>query len=273
MTASDAQLPPELEKYIFELAADSSFHGIPSLLLVARRVHVWIEPYLYRVVRVNVSKTSTAMIRQLLTKPPEFISNAVRHLALEHKAREADKLLTLCKNLIDLSPSSLYNTPDLLPTLSEVRPQQLSLLLGGLFEPSQIDLSHPAFTSLTHLDVCDHSDESLAQICHQIPSLSALTHICLYYGVSRDLALTTLERCPRLKVLMIMWLPEDWETYEEEREPREYDVRFVIGLYDDYWEDWEVNARGGDNGFWIRGENFVERKRRGEIEATRYWLT
>jgi hypothetical protein len=40
-TMKHAILPPELERYIFEMSALSSWRSIPSYLLVARRVHIW----------------------------------------------------------------------------------------------------------------------------------------------------------------------------------------------------------------------------------------
>ncbi|TFK64263.1 hypothetical protein BDN72DRAFT_277948 [Pluteus cervinus] len=41
------RLPPELECLIFQLAAHARKWGIPKLMLVARRVHIWTEPILY----------------------------------------------------------------------------------------------------------------------------------------------------------------------------------------------------------------------------------
>ncbi|KAF8647849.1 hypothetical protein AX16_006517 [Volvariella volvacea WC 439] len=42
--------PPEIEREIFELAAMSNLRYAPTLVRVARRVRVWIEPMLYRVI-------------------------------------------------------------------------------------------------------------------------------------------------------------------------------------------------------------------------------
>ncbi|KAJ6550049.1 hypothetical protein B0H19DRAFT_1160293 [Mycena capillaripes] len=49
----DAILPPELERLIFEIAALESPKSMPALILVARRVQIWIEPLLYGVLALT----------------------------------------------------------------------------------------------------------------------------------------------------------------------------------------------------------------------------
>ncbi|KAJ7478691.1 hypothetical protein B0H11DRAFT_1281445 [Mycena galericulata] len=68
------KLPPELERYIFELGALADRRGIPSLLRVAHRVHVWLEPLLYNALVLNYSQ------RRHLT--PAFLAPRVQHLNL-----------------------------------------------------------------------------------------------------------------------------------------------------------------------------------------------
>ncbi|KAJ7121829.1 hypothetical protein C8R43DRAFT_1136349 [Mycena crocata] len=43
-------LPVELEREIFEIAAHSRPRSVPTLVLVASRVKVWVEPFLYRTI-------------------------------------------------------------------------------------------------------------------------------------------------------------------------------------------------------------------------------
>ncbi|KAJ7131271.1 hypothetical protein C8R44DRAFT_850069, partial [Mycena epipterygia] len=75
--------PPEREREIFEIAALLYPGAIPILLRVARRVLVWIEPLLYRVVYVNghppYSDMAHALLRATTTKAPDFF-HVVRHL-------------------------------------------------------------------------------------------------------------------------------------------------------------------------------------------------
>ncbi|KAJ7847805.1 hypothetical protein B0H14DRAFT_3453508 [Mycena olivaceomarginata] len=50
MSLAKRELPVELERKIFEIAAQSNSMFIPTLLLVAHRVKTWLEPMLYSVV-------------------------------------------------------------------------------------------------------------------------------------------------------------------------------------------------------------------------------
>jgi len=60
--------------------------------------------------------------------------------------------------------------------------------------------------------------------------------------------------------------------YKSARTLNIYDVRFVIGVYYDYWAEWEAGAKGLPDA-WAQGDDFVARKRNGDIEVTRYWLS
>jgi hypothetical protein len=44
------------------------------------------------------------------------------------------------------------------------------------------------------------------------------------------------------------------------------DARLVVATYIDYYSDWERGAKGGKD-IWIRAEEFMTRKRRGEVEG------
>ncbi len=39
-----------------------------------------------------------------------------------------------------------------------------------------------------------------------------------------------------------------------------------VATYVDYYNDWETGARGGED-IWVRAEEFIARKRRGEVEG------
>ncbi|KAJ7663511.1 hypothetical protein B0H14DRAFT_3697845 [Mycena olivaceomarginata] len=61
----------------------------------------------------------------------------------------------------------------------------------------------------------------------------------------RGALLGVLAACPRLRpLLLVQWQRKDWDSYAAEWISSAYDARFVIGLYDDYWADWEGGARG-----------------------------
>ncbi|KAJ6553069.1 hypothetical protein B0H19DRAFT_1155575 [Mycena capillaripes] len=273
----DPVLPAELEREIFETAALMHPGTIPTLLRVARRVHTWIEPLLIRVVILCNGRDSERALRLLNlmdSKPPEFF-HAVRHLALGYFTQicsddKARQLLTLCKRVVNLSCSQ--SDPTFLPILAEMRIQRLSLSLTHLLGPLDgvLDLAHP-FAYITHLDMCDGADiaelpDITKQTWAQILALPALTHLCLDLVVPRDNLLAALANCPRLELLLVLCPLFPTRLYESVRVPHVYDVRFVIALDGDYYKDWEAGAKGLSD-MWAQGNDFVARKRRGEVEG------
>ncbi|KAJ7307929.1 hypothetical protein DFH08DRAFT_975314 [Mycena albidolilacea] len=176
----DPIFPVELEQAIFKITAMMHPTTIPALLRVARRVGIWVEPLLYRVVRVSRRVNFNGMVRALIdgtkSRPAELLCTYVRHLTLEslHHCSfyEGRSLLQRCRKVNDFSSNLWFTNPSLLPILAEMHLERL----------------------------------------------------------------------------------------------------FVIGLYGDYWADWEAGARGGADA-WCRGDDFVARKRGGLIEETCYWLT
>ncbi|KAJ7826279.1 hypothetical protein B0H14DRAFT_1247492 [Mycena olivaceomarginata] len=123
-----------------------------------------------------------------------------------------------------------------------------------------------------HLDIFFRMD-----LLPAIPLFLALTHLGVAIDDPRERLLSLLEQCPRLQLLLVKFTKESEyahegpDAYTGAQAPHTYDVRFVIGRCGDYWADWEVGAKGGAD-LWAQGDEFVARKRAGEIEATRYWL-
>ncbi|KAK7022377.1 hypothetical protein R3P38DRAFT_2960760 [Favolaschia claudopus] len=75
------RLPTELERLVFEYAAVNSSR-IPTLLLVAHRVRVWLEPMLYDVLLFDGVKNIESVLKVMLSKPPSFLESAVHHFLL-----------------------------------------------------------------------------------------------------------------------------------------------------------------------------------------------
>lgn len=79
-------LPPELERYIFELTArdpKSDQQIFNRLMLVASRVHTWLEPLQFELLYL-VGKTSVSnLIRTLSTKPPGFAVRYIKAIIVE----------------------------------------------------------------------------------------------------------------------------------------------------------------------------------------------
>ncbi|KAJ7859416.1 hypothetical protein B0H13DRAFT_2067792 [Mycena leptocephala] len=264
--------PLELEREIFETTALMHHREIPTLLRVARRVLVWIEPLLYRVIRVT-RKNKDAILTAIRSKPADFFPKAVRHLCLdffipEHEARE---ILEVCSGVINLGLDDALSNPALLPILANLPLEWLATSLCGLFR-EDIMPKHPLFASITHLDLFDPDIWAITQILPHIPTFPALTHLALdSLAVSVDRAQTLLAECPRLHLLLLLWQLYSGD-YTWTQIPHVYDVRFVIGLSPaDYWGDWEDGAKGLPH-LWSLGDDLVAGKRSKTIEATRYWL-
>ncbi|KAK7052183.1 hypothetical protein R3P38DRAFT_1638258 [Favolaschia claudopus] len=275
---SDPAFPAELEREIFETTAVLYPSTIPALLLVARRIFVWIEPLLYRVIRTDVEEIDFALQHARETKPASFFHRSVRHLYIGSRGFTGPSLLPVCPDILSLAYISPRGQPALLEAVQGFRNiRRWSGSLVDLFDGSDaVSLNLPVFETVTHLDVFDDIDvfnQYTIQLCASLTALPALTHLCLNKKVPSQIIRSLLSDCSRLQVFVIMWssrvLAE--AMVERHRKAGLEDPRFVVAVCDDYWADWEVGARGGVD-FWAAAEAFVARKRSREIEGSRYLL-
>ncbi|KAJ7662770.1 hypothetical protein DFH06DRAFT_357818 [Mycena polygramma] len=287
---SEPVFPRELEREMFETTALMYPGQIPSLLRVARRVLLWsvpslrslswdisssifdrIEPLMYRIIDLAGEPKVAAGLRYAMSaKLPEFF-HAVRHLGLQSEDLEpGDRLclLRVCNRVTNFGAWRSSTDPTLLPLLAQMRIQRLAVNVGLLFG-GPIELNHALFRSVTHLDM--FGSAGVVEPLPQLSTLPALTHLCLDHLIARDDALLALAECPRLNILLVQWSIMEEDDYMDEQVPHVYDIRFVIGTYGDYWDDWVAGAKGFPDA-WSKADDFVTRKRRGEIEATRYWI-
>ncbi|KAJ7077648.1 hypothetical protein B0H15DRAFT_954939 [Mycena belliarum] len=293
-TTMDTQpsLPRELEREIFKTAAASYPNTIPTLLRVAHRVMTWCflsfsasphrltnsrtEPFLYRVVRVNRAAgrygVSSALLRGATSKPPAQFLRAVRNLLLEEPMPwtidETKTVLGQCSGLIELAIIAAVD-PEILTVLAEMPLRMLSCTLNELFGGySAIRLTHPAFAALTHL----HTFDEPALVCAHIPLLPALTHIAFTKHFAYEMVQMLLKQCARLEVLLVgiyftrTDFARKWAQCMPVRDPR-----FVVAPWADYITEWHAAARGLPH-LWALADDFIARKRRGEIDPGYYWL-
>ncbi|KAJ6569382.1 hypothetical protein B0H19DRAFT_1232218 [Mycena capillaripes] len=272
---SAPSFPGELEREIFETTALMHPSAIPSLLRVARRSLIWIEPFLYRVI---CSRQHPTILDATKSKPPTFFHSAVRHLFLDGtlgtwSPEEGNEILKLCTGVINFAAIGTLSNPALLPILADMRVRKMALCLEVLFgEFSSIDLGHPAFSSITHFDIFDQIEPTETKICPHIPALPALTHLCLNNEVPWGTIQALLTDCPQLELLVILWAPSSAsDAYEWAKNSTICDARFVVAVFQDYWGDWEKGARGLPN-FWSAAESFVAQKRSGLIDDTVCWM-
>ncbi|KAJ7100695.1 hypothetical protein B0H15DRAFT_943991 [Mycena belliarum] len=275
--ATEHPLPTELEREIFETAALMHPPDSPSLLRVARRVHFWIEPFLYRVIRLDRLPVSEAVRQAMRAKPASFFRDSVRHLFLNPALWSADEvhaLLRLCPRLESLYTLGEFSTPALLPALQGLpHLRRWGGPLDGLFGThAAIDLAQPFFRRITHLDLFDAAHNGDVRLAAGLAALPALTHLCLNNTVGAGFVRQVLADCARLRVLVHLWNPFlSGSAREIAANPPVPDARFVVGVFVNYWDDWEVGAHGGTD-FWAAADAFVAQKRVGAIEASCYWL-
>ncbi|KAJ7892695.1 hypothetical protein B0H13DRAFT_2665615 [Mycena leptocephala] len=247
----DPSLPPELEHRIFETAGLAYPGIIPTLLRVARRVHIWIEPLLYRVIWVDphAHATKTAAVRAAIhSKPADFFKAAVRHLFLdgssEFSEEEAEILLRLCQNLVTFAATGVFSRPRQLPILAGMHVRRLSGCLNKLFgSRDAVDFGHPLFLSITHLDV--FVDLADAAMYTRLAAIPALTHLCLNGVIAWDIFHGLLADCSTLKLLVNVWNHQSASPAEKFADATPFvDARFVVATFMDYWADWEAGRRG-----------------------------
>jgi hypothetical protein len=145
-----------------------------------------------------------------------------------------------------------------------MRVERLAIDLEELFEFRSIDLAHPLFHSVAHLDIFGFA--GIAEVLPDVRLLPALTHLALDRYIPRKNALAVLAECPHLSLVVLKWHPSHRNPYQMARTPHVYDVRFVIVIDEDYWGNW-LAGTGGLPDFWAQADAFVACKRNGEVEG------
>ncbi|KAJ7131421.1 hypothetical protein C8R44DRAFT_978275 [Mycena epipterygia] len=275
--------PSEIEREIFETAAELYPDTIPSFLLVSHRVNEWIERIKYNTVTDSGSGGSCRLVALQRTvqsglKPPFFFHERVRHLFVPQwhgPALNEDNLPEIpsaCSGIRSLTVLSDSTGPSLLPSLGAIKPRRLCLGLESIFTTTElIDLSHSMFTSVTHLDLFDIiRNTNLQSPWLNLALLPALTHLSSLEFKDPFMGTELLSNCKKLEVLICM----SSYGYAYDIPPSIDDVRFVCMVVtdDDYQEDWIIGTKGGMD-FWARADAFVAKRRRGEIKAdSRCWI-
>ncbi|KAF7319207.1 hypothetical protein HMN09_00257400 [Mycena chlorophos] len=201
MADQSPRLPPELERYIFEILAKASGKECLGLRLVAQRVRAWIEPFLFETLILDGQDCA-----RLLDVAGASSMSLVRRLVITNTTRCPEKILVCCSGITHLALDSVVSgDPSLHPillSLSNLR----HLSIHALELPPNIIASaesHAALQQLSHLTILDyfHFPEPLLSF---VASLSALTHLAFFHA---PLCVTTqrfLDMCPNLVVLVLL---------------------------------------------------------------------
>ncbi|KAJ7636557.1 hypothetical protein FB45DRAFT_906819 [Roridomyces roridus] len=233
-------LPPELERLIFETTALRYPGRIPTLLLLTKRVHEWIEPLLYQVIPIIVIEdrsetcrrmSGSRMLEQLRAgdRPLQFVSSAVRDVEIlnlelfrggsENVWADDDlkRVLSACTNMRSLLVIGDLHSKPILSSLADCRPTRVSLI-SGLEEPIP-DFRRPLFRNVTHLVIGELSRvlrlppkegyelEKESQWSN-ILKLPALTHLAVIHPLVPSAGQRILAGAPNLRAFVIV-LPDN----------------------------------------------------------------
>ncbi|KAJ6602881.1 hypothetical protein DFH09DRAFT_1019985 [Mycena vulgaris] len=277
--AANPILPLELQREIFELTAVLHPRCMPALLRVARRVKIWIEPLLYRVLCIRVSSSqfspcqlSANQFRTLMTtKSADFFQEHVRHIRFAGYCIPQDiiEILAVCTNVVDICMWDPPYTPSLLPHLRALALRRLSTVLNPLFPAPGpgIDSADPLFSRMTHLQVYDEPHISWDR-WNGLALLPQLTHL-----VFEDMLVPTsfcqhlLATCKSLQVLVLLCSTNaHLESCAQDRAELADDPRLVLLAISNIHTDWEAGARRGED-IWTRAEALIKQRRAGETDS------
>ncbi|KAJ7922938.1 hypothetical protein B0H13DRAFT_2579665 [Mycena leptocephala] len=212
------KLPPELERTIFELAANGDPQTMLRIILVAHRCRFWIEPILYRFVVVCQSSWSFPLFLRTIESRPAHYAKWIKAIQINPYIMPNDpavtRILSICTGVVHLVDFSYGRTP--FSVLAQLRLEKMCIsldIINGLTEGAYF--RHPAFAHLTHLHILDPPYRWPNIPFSDLPSL---THLVLqnYKTDIRSSNIPVLKKilsdCPLLEVLVViipLCRPED----------------------------------------------------------------
>ncbi|KAJ7059551.1 hypothetical protein C8F01DRAFT_1144957 [Mycena amicta] len=259
-----ARLPIELEREIFELATRLYPASGFTVLLVARRVQIWIEPLLYRSLQLTRQKATTL----LKLKPPGFLTYNVRHLTLRGANADWGALVEVCNKATHLAiGSGILSNPPLLLAFLSLRHLRRLACHGHELSAGSLDASLPVYALITHLELFD--DLTSPDILEPwICALPSLTHLALHHRpawatVHRLLGAEGFSRQLQVLVIVSISMPAIPSTLT--------DPRLVITRDDTLngWESWDKGVLDCHN-FWDVAEEFIACKRKSLIQNSSF---
>ncbi|KIM45598.1 hypothetical protein M413DRAFT_24770 [Hebeloma cylindrosporum] len=208
-------IPIELEREIFEIAAYDDPQFAPRLMLVARRVHDWIRLILFSVLRLSCARPAPLpLFDQESTKRLSLNFHClkqsaphIRHLLVQNlPVEEIAEILKYCARIENLALWILRGvfTP-LIPTIANLRLRQLSFDPSCFFisydEDIPIPFNQPMFHYITHLEIINVTQSWTKW--KELSTIPYLSHLTLAGVVGKELIDNVLEECKWLKRLVI----------------------------------------------------------------------
>ncbi|KAJ7188966.1 hypothetical protein C8R46DRAFT_1206077 [Mycena filopes] len=211
-------LPPELEREIFELAFRQDPKNVPlklTLCSVAHRVQTWIDLIFYEFVPIEKDHDAQRFLGLIDSnlKPPAFFS-AVKILCLTLfvSATNALRILNACPGVEMLACWVNFRTqpefPEFITLVKRLPLRRLSLELAHLLRlllPTAGETSAGWLSNLTHLFIVVWNNNATEQIS-ALRRLPHLTHLAAGlgppYGLGAQHVALVCSTCPSLRVFV-----------------------------------------------------------------------
>ncbi|KAF8624564.1 hypothetical protein AX15_005811 [Amanita polypyramis BW_CC] len=158
------KLPPQLERRIFETCALESPETCTTLILVAKRVHAWIDPILLSTVCITEGinfrrrdRPERFLAKLNNGKPVEYYAQSVKNMAIIgpfFQTEVINRIIATCtgvENLALLAPACNSDFFEIPQATRNIR--RLSIRLENA--SPQFDFHHSCFANLTHLHLWD----------------------------------------------------------------------------------------------------------------------
>ncbi|KAF7369292.1 Tyrosinase central domain-containing protein [Mycena venus] len=252
--------PLDLEQEIFVTTAILYPETMPTLLLVAHRVLVWIEPLLYRTLLFDNNTRLFSAMQTLKLKSPTFRQNVhdiflwYRSSNWEDEQINMSAFLSICTGVQNLVLR--YLPYSMFPILGSLQLRRLALPMFFLPQPSSITDNPDFLRELTHLHV--HSAQTPHTWICQLPSL---THLALS-DPGRPSVHNFIEASKKLQVVVCIFtqgVPGDLRRNTAwVDDPRVVIMRMSVRA-PDYCRDWKSGLAGGRD-FWCCAEEFLAKK-------------
>ncbi|KAJ7158001.1 hypothetical protein C8R43DRAFT_1105795 [Mycena crocata] len=281
-------LPPELERYIFELLAIFRPVSIPKLMRVAWRVNHWLEPLLYRTLVIGcdpidgLPACSLETFRRIAdTKSESFLRDTVRNVIVKlvssRISRDIITTFTGIENLFIIAVGELHTSAHPAPLGLEALPlRHLYCDAEDLFDPTRIQALYlPCFSHITHLELFEALEGDAvqyddAQTYYAVfADLPRLTHLAFDTTDILPVCETLLQVCKTLCVLVILRIPRIYPEVDMARLAA--DPRFVMMVVEHYAEDWQRGVLTGED-YWRRAEAFISQRLSGQIDRRTFYL-
>ncbi|KAF7369268.1 hypothetical protein MVEN_00254500 [Mycena venus] len=290
MTDDSPAFPPELERRIFESAAEIHPQMAPTLLRVAHRVLIWLEPLVYKTLAFTgwpSPNVPPALVRTVQSKPPGFFQRSVHNFifwndsdAAIHQPLNPIDLYAVLSKCTGIQNLALWDlVPSMISMLWDLQPRRLTIPTFPLSYPQVLRTSTSIFTHITHLLLTNRhlvipEADDIPKISSILCAIPTLTHLCVSALVDRIGLCRILDDCKALKLLLSLHSddPGPRDVAESAPDPEITDPRFAIVVmnYAQYFQDWKIGAAGRRD-FWVRAEEFVVKKRKGQTQNLAFW--